>query len=34
MTVKQIFLLPLLAIMLVAIPPVYAAEGTVEAIVP
>ena len=34
MTVKQFFLLPMLAIVLLAMPPAYAAEGTVEAIVP
>ena len=35
MTVKQFFLLPMVAIMLLAIPPAYAAkEGTVQAIIP
>lgn len=35
MTVKQIFLVPMVAIMLLAIPPAYAAkEGTVQAIIP
>jgi len=35
MTVKQIFLVPMVAILLLTIPPAYAAkEGTVQAIIP
>ena len=34
MTLKQIILAPMVAMMLLAIPPTYAAEGTVHAIVP